>query len=204
MLGGMYTLKKALNLELKEALLLYALRYWGPMGRGRLKEVLELPEGIVRGLLKKAQAKGWIKAERAGCSITETGKDALDEKIRSMRITYVSRVSGECLGIGPLCYGVLMKGAATRINKGIEQRDAAVRVGAKGAVSLVFRGGSLIIPGVCENVGLMMPEVVGALSAFNIQEGDLLIIAFADNHWRAIEGAFCAALSIGCPCATFE
>ncbi|MEM3019044.1 MAG: hypothetical protein QXO92_02200, partial [Candidatus Bathyarchaeia archaeon] len=57
-----FTLKNALNLELKEALLLYALRDWGPMGRGTLEMVLGLPEGIVRGLLKRAQMKGWIKA----------------------------------------------------------------------------------------------------------------------------------------------
>lgn len=190
-----FTLKNALNLELKEALLLYALRDWGPMGRGTLEMVLGLPEGIVRGLLKRAQIKGWIKAERTGCSITEEGKDALYKKMERMGISSGARIPGECLGIGPSCHGVLIRGAANRIHLGIEQRDAAVRVGAKGAVSLVYLKGRLIMPGICENVDLTMPEVSRAISAFQLQDGDLVVIAFADNIWRAVEGAFSAAQS---------
>lgn len=195
------TLKEALRLELKETLLLFALRHWGPMGRGRLEEVLGLPEGIVRGLLRRAQMAGWVKAGRAGCSITEAGKRALDESLAKMGISSAAMVSGEGLGVGPLSYGVLVSRGAEKVRLGIEQRDAAVRAGAKGVVSLTYMDGRLGIPGVCKDMASSMPEATRVLSsAFRLKEGDLLLVAFADDLWRAIEGAFSAALSVGSLC----
>ena len=43
---------------------------------------------------------------------------------------------------------VLVRGMASKINKGIEQRDAAIIAGARGATTLLYDEGRLFMPGV--------------------------------------------------------
>ena len=73
--------------------------------------------------------------------------------------------------------------------------NEAVRAGASGATSLVFKNGKLIFPG-----GTTEPDqerLYPLFSVFNIEENDLIIIGTAHSYEMAERGAISAALSLG-------
>ncbi len=167
----------------------------GSVGRGRLGSLVGLGQGEVRTLIKRLKENDLIRIQPDGCRLSRKGErefTKLQEKI-----PWSSRVDAKSLGIGDECAALLVRGAGQNVRKGIEQRDAAVRVGAKGAFSALFASGRFTIPGEgtdCEKEG--PPELWSAARSAGPRERDVLIVVGADSQEEADLGTLAAALTL--------
>jgi hypothetical protein len=183
--------------ELKEVLLLLLLRMESPIGRYRLKELLDLSdhEGLVRLMLSDLAEKGYVEADKAGCSLTESGQKLLDSILSRAGIGDVKPLALSELKLGPACVAVHVRDRAAEFRDGIEQRDAAVRAGASGATVLLFRGNAFAIPSVYPNLSAKYPDLAKRiLGSFKLSDGDALIVGFAGVASKALEGALAAVM----------
>jgi hypothetical protein len=164
------------------------------VGRNRLSERLGLGEGTIRTLIDRLLNARLIEISRSGCELTRNGQSILNEL--NARFGARSKVPQSSATVGTRNFGILVKGAANRVKDGIEQRDAAVRAGAGGAVTFVVKHGDLVMPP-------GEPAVRGQESAtdriqemFQPEENDVIVIAGADNDRAAEEGARAAAWTL--------
>ena len=92
---------------------------------------------------------------------------------------------------------ILVRGASHLVRSGIEERDASVRAGALGAMTLVFKGSLLSAPGLSEDAERDFPEVaVQLLSRLKPRTGDVILIVTADNLENTEQAARAAVLSL--------
>ena len=182
--------------EIKELLMLLFLNFEGPIGRYRLKEMLGLSEreGVVKRMLSDLQRGGYVSSGRPGSKLTVKGERLLKQRLNSYSIADVKDLSLQPLETGPTSFVVHLRGKASAITSGVEERDAAVRAGAVGATVLTFRDGVLSVPTVYRDVSSKHPDLAEQIyQSFSLADGDALIIASAENRWRALEGALAAA-----------
>jgi len=166
------------------------------VGRLKLSKELQLGEGAARTLVKHLKNEGLIEISKLGISLSERGR-----KLFSNLRTTISEqidVPSSPLTLGVFSVGILVKGKANAVKYGLEQRDAAVMAGAKGATTLIFSKSKLIMPNVCEedifkgNVAIRNL----LLSKLKPKEGDAIIIGSADEKTKAEFGAKMAALQL--------
>jgi len=166
----------------------------GIIGRQRLSKTLRVGEGTVRTMLKRLIHEGIVKVSRGGITLTQEGKKLLAEFREE--ISEEIRVPKTKITVGEVNVAVLVHGAASAVNKGMEQRDTAIKVGALGATTLIFDGVKLIIPGV-EEVELGEESIYRYLiSKLKPKRGDVIIIGSADDEYRASLGAKMAAIEL--------
>ena len=130
----------------------------GSVGRGRLGTVTGLGQGEVRTLIKRLKDNDLIVIEANGCALSRKGEKEY-AKIASL-LALSSPVEAKSLDIGSHCWAVVVSGAAKRVRFGIEQRDAAIKAGADGAFTAVFKAGRFSVPGEgtdCEKNGPAEP-----------------------------------------------
>ena len=174
---------------------LMILAEFGSIGRGKLSEKLSLGGGAVRTLLSRLSEAGLISISRSGCTLTEEGKRLYRE---------VKRVIPKMCWIGPneltfAEYNVIVqvRGGAGKVRKGIEQRDAAVRAGAKGAITLIYRNNKLIMPAITKDVSKSYPVAYQQIiDIIDFSEEDVAIIVCANDPRSAEYGALAAAWTI--------
>ncbi len=165
----------------------------GPVGRVKLSKTMGLGEGTIRTLTRHLEKEGLIKISRDGIVLTNSGKK-LSLNLKS-RISKETEVSKSSLTVGPFNVSILVKNAADSIRSGLEQRDAAIKVGALGATTLIFRRGKLNMPLMDEDVCRKAPAIHEVLiSMLQPQENDVIIIGSADDKSAAELGAIVAAL----------
>ena len=167
----------------------------GSVGRGKLGSLVGLGQGEVRTLIKRLKENDLILIERDGCKLSKKGQREFS-KLKE-KVPWSSRVEARSLGIGAECAAVLVRGADKNVRRGIEQRDAAVRVGANGALTALFAKGHFTLPGEgtdCERDG--PPELWKAARAAGPREGDVLIVVGADSQETADLGTLAAALTV--------
>lgn len=164
-----------------------------PIGRYALREQLKLGPGVIRTLLKRLVQLNLIKpVEKKGHVLTVGGEETVKE-IRKF-IAEEKRLHESYLFIGGgNVYGVRLRNAADKISDGQEQRDKAIQVGAGGATTIVCKDGKLIIPSIRE---LKEKEDKMIREAFDVQEGDTIIITSADDDLTAWRGALAASLNL--------
>jgi len=183
--------------DLKELLLLLLLRIEGPIGRYRLKDLLDLSdhEGLVRLMLSELSRRGYVKAEKTGCSLTAVGEELLASNLSRAGIGDIHPIDLSELKLGPACVAVQVKDREKELRDGIEQRDAAVRVGARGATVLLYRGNTFSVPSVYQNLSAEYPNLAKRiLDSFSLADGDALIVGFAGTTSKALEGALAAVM----------
>lgn len=167
----------------------------GSVGRGKLSEELQIGGGAVRTLIKRLKNSGLIATSRSGCSLTEKGRSLWREILCVMPQRV--RLEENELTLAPFNFVVLIRGCSKEVKDGLLQRDAAVRVGAKGAITLVFKNGKLIIPAVSTDVSKDYPESFNQITqAMNLKENDVIIIGSADDRKKAEYGALAAAWTL--------
>jgi len=161
------------------------------VGRQQLARELGIGEGTVRTLVRRLKGEELIEISRGGMSLTEKGADMLNDMLERMRSTEL-RETG--ITVGKSNFAVLVKGSAKHVQNGVEQRDSALIVGARGATTLTYRGGQLRIPG----LGMDIPSKLEneLISKLEPSEGDVLIIGAADEPLMAELGAKAAALEL--------
>lgn len=161
----------------------------GPVGRKTLSQILGIGEGSTRTILNKMVRKGTVENTKKGAILTERGW----RQFRNSGISVAPLQIGD-LTIGSRDCAVLVKGLADRINTGYEQRDEAVRAGAIGATTLIFRDGKLMFPDDPE-----VPEQSKFLpirALFALEDNDVVIIGTAQSYEAAEKGAVTAALAL--------
>jgi len=165
------------------------------IGRNKLSERLGLGEGTTRTLIDRLLDARLIQILRSGCELTRSGHSVLNELNRRLGTrTIVPRSSAT---VGTYNFGILVKGAANMVKSGIEQRDAAVRAGAYGAVTFVVKHGGLVMPSAAESIMRRQADIIKKIQeTFRPQESDAIIIAGADSEQNAEEGARAAAWTL--------
>ena len=167
----------------------------GFLGRGALSMRLGLGEGATRTLVARLTEAGLVSTSKSGCSLTEKGEETWTS-IKAPMPRKASLEKNE-LTFAPCNVAILVKGRGGKVRKGLEQRDAAVRAGAAGATTLVFRDKKLILPTVSLDLAKDYPKAFHQITRIlSPEEDDVVIIAGADKPKEAEYGALAAAWTI--------
>lgn len=164
------------------------------VGRLKLSKDLRLGEGETRTLVKHLKNEGLIDVSKSGISLSASGKRLLSS-LRTLVSEQIEMPSSP-LTVGPFNVAVRVTGMKDSIKFGLEQRDAAIMAGAKGATTLIFTKNRLTMPGTGEDVSESDPSILASLSKLDLNEGDVIIIGSADEKIKAEFGAKAAALEL--------
>lgn len=164
------------------------------VGRVKLSRDLQLGAGETRTLIKHLRKEGLIEVSKSGITLSATGR-RLIFRLRSFMSDQVD-VASTPLTVAPFNVAIRIKGVSDSIRYGLEQRDAALLAGARGATTLIFNKNILMIPGTKENVSKRDPRLLATLSKLDLKEGDVVIIGSADEKIEAELGAKTASLEL--------
>ena len=169
----------------------------GPIGRIELSRKLGLGEGAVRTIIKHLTARDFVGPAKEGCVLTPRGQ-ALYRSLRS-KFSEIRPLNARQLALDRENAAVLIRNTGVMVRRGIEQRDAAIRAGATGACTLIYRNGKLSMPkgerleSTIASHDLLFEDL---RKLFAPKEGDVIIIVGAPNVGLAEHGAMAAALSV--------
>lgn len=166
----------------------------GRIGRGTLSSQLGLGEGSTRTIIEHLKEANLAFVSREGCQLTEKGKRTFRE-IKA-RIKEVKEIDQTGYELGKYNVAVLVKGVADRVRLGIEQRDAAVKAGARGAITMVYREGLLYIPPSEEVRGEWIEPARKLVDLFKPENLDVIILCGADSKNDAENAVIAAALTL--------
>jgi predicted transcriptional regulator len=166
----------------------------GTVGRLKLSKDLQLGEGETRTLVRHLQKEGLIEISRTGISLSASGRKLLSglKEVLSEQV----EIPSSPLTVGRFNVAVQIKGMKSSVRYGLEQRDAAITAGAKGATTLVFTNNRLAMPGTGEVLSETGSSIVGVLSKLSLKEGDVIVIGSADDRFKAELGVRAAALEL--------
>ena len=170
---------------------LYVLSDGKRMGRKRLSEEIGVGEGSMRRILETLRQWEMINIKQTGITITRSGLGFLSEiPIRVVDIDLKDSV------VGDFNQAVIVYGAGKKIQNGMQQRDAGVKVGAMGCTTLVIRDGVLMVPPDW-NMDKERPETAAKIREItNITEDDVIIVGSANDKHTAIVAALTAAFEL--------
>jgi predicted transcriptional regulator len=166
------------------------------LGRKGLAKNLGLGEGVVRTLIDRLKKEGLIQIDRKGCKLSKKGKEVFT-KITKIIPNMVEINAGK-LSSGKEDFALVVNNASKYLKLGIEERDAAVRLGAKGATTIIFKKGRFSIPGGSKDCARDYPdEIWDRLKVcFSLSDGDVIIISSGDDKFKAMYGALAAAWNV--------
>ena len=159
----------------------------GHISRDILSKELGLGDGSIRTLMRHLQMNNMIKATNAGTRMTNRGEALLSELLLSIPAEMsLPRCS---IALGKFNYVVLLKRHSHAIKSGIEQRDAAIKIGAKGATTLLFKQNKFMMPSNTNYDTLQKEPQISKLliRMLNPDEGDAIIIGSDDMHKKRSE-----------------
>ena len=149
---------------------------------------LGLGEGSIRTLIRHLQMNNMIIATNAGTTMTQKGEALLSELLSSIP---AEMTLPKCsVALGKFNYAVLLKQHSHAIKSGIEQRDATIKIGAKGATTLLFKDTKFMMPSNNTNYDSLQnePHISRLLKrTLNPEEGDAIIIGSDDAHKKESE-----------------
>jgi hypothetical protein len=164
------------------------------VGRLSLSKDLALGEGETRTLLRHLKNERLIQVSRSGISLSGPGKKLLSS-LRAILSEQVE-IPSTPLTVGRFNIAIRVVGMKNSVKYGLEQRDAALKAGAKGATTLVFTKNKLAMPGTGEDVSKSGASIIAALSKLRLKEDDVIIIGSSDDKIDAELGAKTAALEL--------
>jgi len=167
----------------------------GPIGRGKLSEELKTGEGAIRTLIERLKDAGLITVSKKGCSLTEKGEKLWNK----MQLIFPkkAKIKQNELTLAACNVAIKVKGCSEKVRFGLEQRDAALLAGAKGAITLFFKGDKLVLPTISEDVAKDFPRAFNQITQqLPPEEGDVIVIGSADTWDKAEYGALAAAWSL--------
>ena len=101
----------------------------GHVSRDILSIELGLGQGIIKTLIKHLKMQKMIYTTNSGTKMTEKGKSIFSQLLTSMPVEMI--IPRCSVALGKFNYAVLLKQFNFAIKSGIEQRDAAIKIGAK-------------------------------------------------------------------------
>ena len=170
---------------------LYILSDGKRMGRKRLAEEIGVGEGSMRRILETLRQWEMITIKQTGITITRSGLGFLSEiPIKVVDIDLKDSI------VGNYSQAVVVYGVGKKIENGMQQRDAGIKVGATGCTTLIIRNGVLMIPPDW-NLDKERPEVAAKVREItNITEDDAIIVGSAYDQHTAVVAALTAAFEL--------
>jgi hypothetical protein len=158
----------------------------GRASRNALCSSLCLGEGTVKTLVKHLKMQGLVETSNGGMKMTHKGYGLCAELLSA--IPAEMRLPKCSVALSRFNYAVLIRDFGFAVNLGIEQRDAAIKMGAVGATTLLFKDNKFIMPASSydslkkeQSVRKMLVEKL------NPREGDVIIIGSADSNQKTAE-----------------
>ena len=139
--------------------------------------------------MRHLQMNNMIKATNAGTTMTQKGEALLLELLSS--IPTEMNLPKCSIALGKFNYVVLLKQHSHAIKSGVEQRDAAIKIGAKGATTLLFKQNKFVMPSSTNYDSLQKEPKISKLliRMLNPEEGNAIIIGSDDVHKKRSEFA---------------
>jgi hypothetical protein len=158
----------------------------GHVSRALLCKELSLGEGVIKTLVKHLRMQGLIESTKSGTRMTQKGKAISLQLFSSIPVeTSIPKCP---VALGEFNYVVLLKQFGFAIKSGIEQRDAAIKMGALGATTLLFKDDKFVIPGTNYDSLRKESHIAGLLTEkLNPESGDVIIIGSAIEDERTAE-----------------
>ncbi len=166
----------------------------GTVGRLSLSKLLELGGGEIRTLVKHLKLEQLIEVSRSGVSLSPRGRNIL-LSLRSF-LSEPIEVPPTPLTVGPSNTAVKVRGVSDLVRYGLEQRDAAILAGAKGATTLIFSENKLSMADTEKEVSSEDEAVHTLLSKMTLENSDVIVIGSADTKLKAELGAKMAAIRL--------
>ena len=160
------------------------------MGRKRLADAIGVGEGSMRRTLAPLRDWETIQIKQSGITITRSGLGFLSE----IPLKVIDVDLGDSI-VGDYSQSVLVFNVADKIQNGMQQRDAGIRVGATGCTTLVIRDGNLIIPPDW-NMDVERPEIAKNVRATGITDKDAIIVGSGNDQRTAMMAALTAAFEL--------
>ncbi len=168
----------------------------GVIGRQALARETGIGEGAIRTIVRKLKQANYVKTFASGCTLLARG-----EKLHSaikMAIPRIIPIPYTKLTVGSVQSAALVRGVASMVTDGIAQRDAAVRVGADGATTLVVLGSEIKVPRGSQDCETDYPDKIWSLLRKELrpENNDLMILCGARDQTSSRVGALNAALTL--------
>ena len=158
------------------------------VSREQLCKELGLGEGSIKTLIKHLKMNNLIKTSNRGTTMTERGQAIFSELIASMP---AEKPLPKCsVALGKFNHAVLIKELSCAVKSGIEQRDAAIKVGGIGATTLLFVDNKFVMPtaGRSQDSLKKDPDTRSLLvEGLKPEQGDIVIVGSADTDRRTAE-----------------
>ena len=162
------------------------------IGRSKLAENLKVGEGAVRTVINRLKDADLVATSKSGCILTNEGSRLLRE-YKSIVKKKIEIAKNE-LTLADYNFAILIKDRGHKVRSGVEQRDAAVMAGAKGATTIMFKEGRLKIPSVSDDVAKDFPNAANQIvRLLKPEKNDVIIIGSADSLGKAEYGTLAAA-----------
>jgi len=162
------------------------------LSRKNLTRNVGVGEGSIRTILTQLKKKNFIKITQSGVSLTEKGK-----KFLNRFALQTSQLPQTKLTVAKYNFGVLIRKKAHKISSGIEQRDTAIKAGAVGATTIIYKNKKPVFPDVNYDIEKKELALASSLhSKFMPEDDDVIIIGSANSLRIAKEGALAAALEL--------
>ena len=152
----------------------------GYVSRLLLIKELQLGEGSIKTLIKHLKMEKLIITTNKGTTMSERGRKIFEEMSRF--ICAETQIPKSSISISVFNYAILLRFVKYAIKQGVEQRDAAIKMGAKGATTLVYKDGKFLIPGTKYNALKDERTIEKILKTkLNPVNDDIIIIASDDS-----------------------
>ena len=163
------------------------------ISRSLLVKELGLGEGSIKTLVKHMKMSGLVENSKGGMWFTNKGKTAY-AKLHDVIPSEVD-INQCSIALGKFNHAVLVKNLAYGIRSGIEQRDEAIKSGAIGATTLIFKNGSLLMPSTREDLLRKDPKLYSLImKKLEPKDSDVIIIGSSEDKKTAEMAAKSAAL----------
>jgi predicted transcriptional regulator len=147
-----------------------------PIGRGKLSDELGTGEGAIRTVIERLRTADLIVVSKQGCFLTENGKKIWSKM--QWLFPQKARLKPNKLAVAACNVAVRVRGCGDKVRSGLEQRDAALLAGAKGAAK-------------------DFPDAFRHITEkLQLEENDVIVIGSADTWDKAEYGALAAAWSL--------
>ena len=161
------------------------------IGRKKLLQNLEIGEGSIRTILKKLKEEGLINSSKKGHYLTRKGYNKIYKILK--KFSFPKEISSEIIP-GRKVF-LVVHNSASKVKKGIEERDISIKAGGKGAIILKFQKNKLKLP-VPKTKFKDKNLLSEIMKNFNLKEGDVVVISFGDTVESAENSAIAIALNL--------
>ncbi len=153
---------------------------YGRISRLLLTGELNLGEGSIKTLVKHLKMHGLVETSKAGMWMSDKGL-RLYSKL-ALSIPNEMDIPQCSIALGKYNHAILIRGLESEIGSGIEQRDAAVKMGAMGATTLLYKEGKFFMLGRNQD-SLRIDSNIRKLlvMTLNPKNKDLIIIGGAEK-----------------------